>query len=55
VKHTIDNIIGDAEETLTEGLAHGVKWTDSGVVELRRALDTARKSIAGEIKKIHAA
>jgi gas vesicle protein len=55
VKHTIDNIIGDAEETVSDGLVHGMKWTDNKIVELRRALDTARKSIAGEIKKIQAA
>jgi gas vesicle protein len=55
VKHTIDNIVGDAEETLSEGLVHSMKWTDGKIVELGRALDTARKSIAGEIKKIRAA
>ena len=52
VKHSIDNIIGDAEERLRDGLARGVDWTDSKIAELRQALDSARKTVAGEIDKI---
>jgi gas vesicle protein len=52
LQHSIDNIIGDAEEKLQEGLACGMEWTDSKIVDLRRALETARKSISGEIEKI---
>jgi gas vesicle protein len=52
LQHSIDNIIGDIEEKLQEGLACGMDWTDSKIVDLRHALDVARKSIAGEIEKI---
>jgi gas vesicle protein len=55
VQHTIDSIVGDAEETLRDGLARGMSWTDSKIADLRRALDSVRKSIAGEIEKIQAA
>ncbi len=52
LQHSIDNIIGDIEEKLQEGLARGMDWTDSKIVDLRRALDAARESIAGEIEII---
>ena len=48
LQHSIDNIIGDVEEKLQEGM----DWTDSKIVDLRRALEAARKSIGGEIEKI---
>ena len=52
LQHSIDTIIGDVEDKLQEGLACGMDWTDSKIVDLRRALDAARKSIGGEIEKI---
>jgi gas vesicle protein len=52
LQHTIDNIIGDVEEKLQEGLTCGVEWTDSKIVDLRRAIEAAGKSISGEIEKI---
>jgi len=52
LQHSIDSIIGDVEEKLQEGLAYGMDWTDSKIVDLRQALDTARKSLAGAIEKI---
>jgi len=52
LQHAIDNIIGDIEEKLQGGLASGMDWTDSKIVDLRRALESARKSIAGQIEKI---
>jgi len=52
LQHSIDNIIGDIEEKLQQGLASGMDWTDSKIVNLRQALAAARKSIAGEIEKI---
>ena len=55
LQHSIDNIIGDVEEKLQEGLASGMDWTDSKIVDLRRALDAARKSISAEIAKIQPA
>ena len=51
-QHSIDNIIGDVEEKLQEGLAGGMDWTDGKIVDLRRALDGARKTLAEEIGKI---
>ena len=51
-QHSIDNIIGDVEEKLQKGLACGMDWTDSKIVDLRRAFEASRKSIAGEIEKI---
>ena len=55
VQHSIDNIIGDAEEVLRQGLTQGMSWTDSKIADLHRALAAVRKSIAGEIEKIQAA
>jgi gas vesicle protein len=52
VQHSIENIVGDAEEKLREGLASGMDWTDAKIAALRRALESTRKSIAGEIEKI---
>ena len=52
LQHSIDNIIGDIEEKLQQGLACGMDWTDSKIVDLRRALEATRESIAGEIEKI---
>jgi gas vesicle protein len=52
LQHSIDNIIGDVEGKLQKGLASGMDWTDSKIVDLRQALEAARKSIGGEIEKI---
>jgi gas vesicle protein len=52
LQHSIDNIIGDVEEKLKEGLTSGMDWTDSKIVDLQRALESARKSIVEEIEKI---
>ena len=52
LQRSIDNIIGDAEDKLQQGLDCGMDWTDSKIVDLRRALDAAGKSIGGEIEKI---
>jgi gas vesicle protein len=55
LQNSIDNIIEDAEEKLRDGLASGVNWTDSKIADLRKTLETVRKSIAGEIDKIQKA
>ena len=55
VQHSIENIIGDAEDKLREGLASGMDWTDGKIADLRRALESVRKSVAGEIDKIQKA
>jgi gas vesicle protein len=55
LQHSIDNIIGDVEEKLREGLSGGMDWTDSKIADLQQVLDAARKSIAGEIEKIQSA
>ena len=52
LQRSLDNIIGDMEEKLKEGLAGGMDWTDSKIVDLRRELDAVRKSIGKEIEKI---
>jgi gas vesicle protein len=52
LKHSIDDIIGDAEEKLRDGLARGVDWTDTKITELRQALDSIKRSISSEIDKI---
>jgi gas vesicle protein len=52
LQHSIDNIVGDVEEKLQEGLACGMDWTDSKIADLQRTLDAARKSIAADIGKI---
>jgi gas vesicle protein len=55
LQQSIDNILGDIEEKLQDGLAAGSDWTDGKIVELRKALEAARKSISGEIAKIQSA
>ena len=52
LQHSVENIIGDAEEKLRNGLASGMDWTDGKIADLQQALDAARKSIAKEIGKI---
>ena len=52
LRHSIDNIIGEAAERIEEGLNCGIDWTDSKIAELQRALDAGRKFIQGEIEKI---
>ena len=55
LQHSIENIIEDTEEKLREGLAGGMDWTDSKIAALRSALESVRKSVAGEIDKIQKA
>jgi gas vesicle protein len=55
LQKSIDNILGDIEENLQEGLAAGMDWTDGKIVDLRKALAAARKAIAAEIAKIQPA
>jgi gas vesicle protein len=52
LRHSVENIIGDASEKLQEGLVRGMDWTDSKIADLQGALETARKSIVAEIEKI---
>jgi len=52
LRHSIDNIVGDAAEKIEESLERGIDWTDSKIAELQRALDSGRKFIQGEIEKI---
>jgi gas vesicle protein len=52
LQHCIDTIIDGVEEKLQEGLASGMDWTDNKIVDLRRALDAAGKSLSKEIEKI---
>lgn len=55
LQRSIDSLIGDMEEKLQDGLTSGMDWTDGKIVDLRRALEAARKSIAAEIAKIQSA
>jgi gas vesicle protein len=52
LQRTINNIVGDLEEKLQEGLARGIDWTDGKLGDLRRSMETIRKSVSGEIEKI---
>ena len=52
LQRSIDNILGDVEEKLQKGLAAGMDWTDSKIIDLRRALESGRRSIGREIEKI---
>ena len=52
LRHSIDNIVGDAAERIEEGLNRGIDWTDSKIADLQRALDGGKKFIQGEIDKI---
>jgi gas vesicle protein len=52
LRHSIENIVGEATERIEEGLNHGIDWTDGKIAELQRALDAGKKFIQGEIDKI---
>jgi len=52
LRHSIDNIVGDATERIEGGLNRGIDWTDSKITELQCALDAGRKFIQSEIEKI---
>jgi gas vesicle protein len=52
LRHFVDNIIGDAAESIGEGVSRGIDWTDDKIAELKGALDTGRNFIRGEIEKI---
>jgi gas vesicle protein len=52
LRHSIENIVGDAAERIDEGLNRGIDWTEGKIAELQRALDAGRKFIQGEIEKI---
>jgi len=52
MRHSIDNIVGDAAERMGEDLNRGIDWTESKIAELQRAFDAGRKFIQGEIEKI---
>jgi gas vesicle protein len=52
LQRSIDNLVEDVETKLKEGLASGMDWTDDKIGDLRRGLESARKSIAREIEKI---
>lgn len=52
LRHSIDNIVGDASERIEEGLNRGIDWTDSKIAELQRALDAGKKFILDEIEKV---
>jgi gas vesicle protein len=55
LQQSIDDILREIEEKLQEGLAAGMDWTDGKIVDLRRTLKAARKSLAEEIAKIQPA
>jgi gas vesicle protein len=52
LQRSINNIVGDLEAKLQEGLARGVDWSDGKLGDLRRSLETIRNSVAGELEKI---
>jgi len=52
LQRSINNIVGDLEAKLQEGLARGMDWSDGKLGDLRRSLETIRKSVAGELEKI---
>jgi gas vesicle protein len=52
LRHSIENIMGDASEKLQEGLVRGMDWTDSKLADLQGILEAGRKSIVREIEKI---
>ena len=52
LRHSMDNIAGDAADKIEEGLNRGIDWTDGKIAELKHALDAGRKFIRAEIEKI---
>jgi len=52
LQHSINNIVEDVEQKLQQSLDSGMDWTDRKIDDLRRTLETTRKSIGGEIEKI---
>jgi gas vesicle protein len=52
LKHSIENIVGDAAERIGDGLNRGIEWSDSKVAEFQSALDGGRRFIQGAMEKI---
>ncbi len=52
LQRSVDGIIGDVEKKLREGVAGGMEWTDDKISDLRKALDSAGKSITQAMEKI---
>jgi gas vesicle protein len=52
LRHSIDNIVGDAAERIEEGLDRGIDWTEGKISALQCALESGKKFIQGEIEKI---
>jgi gas vesicle protein len=50
LQRSVDHIIGEAEDKLLDAMNHGKEWTDTKMTELRRVLNTVRKTVSGEIK-----
>jgi gas vesicle protein len=55
LQRSIDRIIGDAEGKILDVMNSGKEWTDTQMTEFRRALDSLRKTVAGEIDKVKVA
>jgi gas vesicle protein len=52
LQRCVDDIIGDVEKKLREGVAGGMEWTDGKIADLRKALDAAGKSVTQALEKI---
>ena len=52
LQRSLEHIIEDTEEKLQAGLTTGMEWTENKLGELRKALETARKSIGEQVEKI---
>jgi gas vesicle protein len=52
LQRSLQHVFEDTEEKLQAGLTSGMEWTENKLGELRKALETAGKSIGEQIEKI---
>lgn len=52
LQRSLEHIVEDTEEKLHTGITSGAEWTEHKLGELRKTLETARKSIGEQIEKI---
>ena len=52
LRHSVEDIVGEAAERIGGGLNRGIEWSDGKIAEFQRALDGGRQFIQSEIEKI---
>ncbi len=52
LRDTIDDLVDDVTEKLSDEIERGREWSENRIKEVRRALESGRNYIRGEIEKV---